>query len=92
MHYLTLFVLVYTCEMFGFHRYDPRGSQICVNRARETFLVSQEKKEVAKFAYFLEARMYECPIFWMNMMVCINFVVNYVLFKFMVMPGRLSLD
>ena len=80
MHYLTLFVPVYTCEMFSFHTYDPRRSQICVNLTRETFPVWQEEKEVVKFAYFLEARMYECSIFSMNMMVCINFVVNSVLF------------
>ena len=65
MHYSMLatlfnhFVPVYTCEIFGFHRYDSRASQICVNLTRETFLVWQENKGVAKFPYFLEATMYE---------------------------------
>ena len=44
MHYLMLTILfdhflsVYTCEMFGVHRNDPRALQICVNLTRELFL------------------------------------------------------
>ena len=33
-----------------------------------------------KFVYFLETTMNEWLIFWINMMICINLVVNYVLF------------
>ena len=51
IHYLTLFVPVYTCEMFDCHRCDPHGLQICVDLTRETFLVGQEKKEVAKYIF-----------------------------------------
>ena len=61
MHYLILatlfdhFVPVYTFEMFGFHRYNPRVSQICVKLTRETFLVWQEKKEWRNLHIFLKS-------------------------------------
>ena len=34
--------------------------------------LSQEKKKVTRFAYFLETLMYQSSIFWMNMMVFIK--------------------
>ena len=76
---VTLFdhvVPVYTFKMFCFHSYDARASQICVNLNGDTFLVSREKKNLV----FLETTMYESSIFWMSMTVCINWVVNCVLF------------
>ena len=42
--------------------------------------LSQKRKNFAKFAYFLDTRIYECSVFWVNMVVCINLVVNSVLF------------
>ena len=84
MHYVTLATLfdhalpLYTCEMFSFHRYDPRALQICVNLIRSTFLVL--RKKLPKFVYFLATTMYECSIFGMGMIVCSNLVVNSVLF------------
>ena len=38
------------------------------------------KKKLTKFVYFLETMMYKCLIFWTNIMVHINLVVNFVLF------------
>ena len=48
-----------------------------------------EEKKVTKFVYFLETTMYECSIFWINIMVRVNLFVNSVLFWQEVMPGRL---
>ena len=48
-HYVTLATLfdhalpVYTCEMFSFHRHDPRALQICVNLIRNTYPASRKK-------------------------------------------------
>ena len=68
-------------------------SQIYVNRTRKTILVLREEKlTFYKFLYFLASAMYESSIFFTNMMVCINLVLNYVLFWFWVMSARLSLD
>ena len=77
-------VTVDTCEMFCFHRYGSCASQICIDLTTGTSNVTN----VAKFVYFLETTMYECSIFWMNMMVCSNLVVNSMLFWLGVMPGR----
>ena len=38
---------------------------------------------------FLETMMYECLISWMKIVVCINLVVNSVLFWLGTVPGRL---
>ena len=35
------------------------------------------KKKLTKFVYFLETTIYECLIFWTNIMVSINLVVNF---------------
>ena len=64
------------------------ASQIYVNLTRETFLVSREQN-LTKFVYFPETMMYESSVFQINMMVCINLVVNSVLLRFRVMPGIL---
>ena len=64
------------------------ASKIYVNLTRETFLVSREQN-LTKFVYFLETMMYESSVFQINMMVCINLVVNSVLFRFRVTPGIL---
>ena len=48
--------------------------------------LSYEKKE---FVYFLETVMYECLIFWINMMAWINLVINSMLVWLEIMPGRL---
>ena len=45
-------------------------------------------RKVTKFAYFLETSMHECSIFWMNILVFINLIVNSMLFWLAVMPGR----
>ena len=69
------------------------ASQIYFNRTRKTILVLREEKlTFYKFLYFLASTMYESSIFFTNMMVCINLVLNYVLFWFWVMSARLSLD
>lgn len=68
-------------------------SQIYVNRTRKTILVLREEKlTFYKFLYFLASAMYESSIFFTNIMVCINLVLNYVFFWFWVMSARLSLD
>ena len=68
-------------------------SQIYVNRTRKTILVLREEKlTFYKFLYFLASAMYESSIFFTNIMVCINLVLNYVFFWFWVMSVRLSLD
>lgn len=68
-------------------------SQIYVNRTRKTILVLREEKlTFYKFLYFLASAMYESSIFFANIMVCINLVLNYVFFWFWVMSVRLSLD
>ena len=59
--------------------------QICINLTRNTFLVPREKK----FEFILETTMYECSIFWINLIARINLVLNSVLFWLVVMPGRL---
>ena len=45
-----------------------------------SFIGIMRKKKLTKFVYFLETMMYKCLIFWTNIMVHINFVVNFVLF------------
>ena len=55
------------------------ASQIYVNLTRETFLLAGEEK-LTNFVYFLETMIYERSIFQINMMVCVNLVVNSVLF------------
>ena len=51
--------------------------------------LSHKGKKPTKFVYFFETTMYECSIFWINIMVCINLVVNSMLFWIEVKPGRL---
>ena len=61
--------------------------QICI-RPRTRFSSHKEKK-VTKFVYFFETRMHECWIFWINIMVSINLVVNSMLYWIEVKVGRL---
>ena len=54
------------------------ASQICIILGTRSS--SHEEKKLTKFVYFLETTMYECFIFWTNIMVLINLVANFVLF------------
>ena len=87
MHYLTLAtffdqsVPVYTWEMFSL----AFTGMIYVLRkfaftlpGKYSLPDEKKKKGVAKSAYIIEATMYECSIFWMSMMVCINFVSAFL--------------
>ena len=95
VHYLTLATLlghavpVCTCKMFCFTDMMHVLPKIVFTLPGAHSSLSHEKKKMVKFTYFFETMMYECLIFWISMMICINLAVNSALFRLGVMPGRL---